>query len=110
MRFDVITIGSALEDITFYTSECRLINNKGDLLCKKMLAFEYGAKIGVDKINKSFGGGAANTAVSFSNLGLKTSIVSSIGNDERGDKIKKNFRILEILTKSKTNRILGSQF
>lgn len=92
MRFDVITIGSALEDITFYTSECRLINNKGDLLCKKMLAFEYGAKIGVDKINKSFGGGAANTAVSFSNLGLKTSIVSSIGNDERGDKIKKNFR------------------
>ncbi|MBL7058099.1 carbohydrate kinase family protein [Patescibacteria group bacterium] len=98
MKFDVITIGSSLLDIAFYTNECKLIKNNDDLLCQKMLAFEYGAKVKVDKIVNSFGGGAANAAVSFSRLGLKAGIITSIGDDERGDQIIKNFKEQQVGT------------
>ena len=49
MKYDIITIGGATEDITFYTSEGVLINNKKDLTNQKLLAFEYGAKVKIDK-------------------------------------------------------------
>ena len=32
MKYDFITVGGATEDITFYTSEGVLIDNKGDIL------------------------------------------------------------------------------
>ena len=99
MRYDVVTIGSSLEDVTFYTNECKLIKNKRDLLCKKMLAFEFGAKIGIEKIENSFGGGAANAAVSFSRLGMKTATICAIGKDQRGNKILKNFKGNNVETK-----------
>jgi len=47
-----------------------LIDNKQDILRQKLLAFEYGAKINSEKVVHGFGGGAANTAVSFASLGL----------------------------------------
>ncbi len=106
MHFNVITIGSSLEDITFYTSECTLLKNKKNLLCQKMLAFEYGAKIKVDQIFKTFGGGAANTAVSFASLGLKVGTITSVGNDDRGKNIIKNLKKynvhVNLIKKSKT--------
>ena len=57
MAYDMITIGGATEDITFYTAEGLLINNKKDLTKQKLLAFEYGAKIKIDKSFSGFGGG-----------------------------------------------------
>ncbi|KKT83646.1 MAG: Carbohydrate kinase PfkB, partial [candidate division WWE3 bacterium GW2011_GWC2_44_9] len=50
-----------------------------DLTKQKLLAFEYGAKIMADKIYYTFGGGGANSAVSFANLGLKTAMVAKVG-------------------------------
>jgi len=91
MKYDVITIGGATEDITFYTDEGILIDNKKDLTRQKLLAFEYGAKIKVDKSFSSFGGGAANAAVAFARLGFRPTCLCAIGNDERGGKILKNF-------------------
>jgi len=41
MKYDIITIGGATEDITFYTKEGVLIDNKKDVLRQKLLAFEY---------------------------------------------------------------------
>ncbi|MCX6799629.1 MAG: PfkB family carbohydrate kinase [Candidatus Falkowbacteria bacterium] len=99
MKYDVITIGSALEDITFFTSEGKLINNKKDLLRQKMLAFEHGAKIKVDKVFHSFGGGAANTAVVFANFGFKVATIVNLGKDAKGDKIIKNFKDQGVSTK-----------
>lgn len=92
MKYDAITIGGATEDITFYTSEGILINNKKDLIRQKLLAFEYGAKIKIDKSFSGFGGGAANAAVSLSNFGFKTACICSIGDDSRGDRILHNFQ------------------
>lgn len=86
MQYDVITIGGATEDIIFYTKEGILIDNKQNLTKQKLLAFEYGAKIKIDKTFFGFGGGGANTAVSFSRFGFKTAVLTAIGDDDRGDR------------------------
>ncbi|MBU0636685.1 MAG: PfkB family carbohydrate kinase [Patescibacteria group bacterium] len=91
MQYDVITIGGATEDIIFYTKEGILIDNKQNLTKQKLLAFEYGAKIKIDKTFFGFGGGGANTAVSFSRFGFKTAVLTAIGDDDRGQKIINNF-------------------
>ncbi len=91
VKYDMITIGGVTEDITFYTKEGVLIDNKKDLARQKLLAFEYGAKIKIDKSFSGFGGGAANAAVAFARLGFKSACLAAIGDDERGKKILKNF-------------------
>ncbi|MDD4271728.1 MAG: PfkB family carbohydrate kinase [Patescibacteria group bacterium] len=92
MKYDVITIGGATEDITFYTDEGVLINNKKDLTKQKLLAFEYGAKVKVDKSFSGFGGGAANAAVSLSGFGFKAACLCAIGEDSRGQRILSNLQ------------------
>ncbi len=91
-KYNVITIGGATEDITFYTREGILIENKDDLLRQKLLAFEYGAKIKIEKAHSTFGGGAANAAVCFSRLGLRVASMVAIGDDNRGERIINNFK------------------
>jgi len=90
MKYDLISIGGATEDITFYTTEGVLMDNKGDVLRQKLICFEYGAKIKVDRSHTTFGGGAANAAVSASRLGLRSAIIACVGLDSRGEAIKEN--------------------
>jgi len=92
MKFDFITIGGATEDMTFYTKEGVLIDNKKDILRQKLLAFEYGAKLQIDKGYSTFGGGAANAAVCLSLLGLKVAGLVAIGDDNRGVSIVDNLK------------------
>jgi len=92
MKYDFLTIGGATEDITFYTEEGVLIDNKKDLTKQNLLAFEYGAKIKVDRSFSGFGGGAANAAVCFARLGFKAACLAAIGDDERGRVILNNFK------------------
>jgi len=111
MKFDFLTIGGATEDITFYTKEGILINNKKDVLRQNLLAFEYGAKIKVDRAYSTFGGGAANTAVSFSKLGFRVATILSLGADDRGDRIIKNLQKNKVYTKFiKRTDLVGSSF
>jgi ribokinase len=98
MKYDVLTIGGVVEDISFHTNEGIIIDNKKDLLRQKLLAFEYGAKIKIDKVDMTFGGGAANAAVCFSRLGLKTACLASIGADERGKRLLNNFQKEKVAT------------
>ncbi|MFC1613491.1 carbohydrate kinase family protein [Patescibacteria group bacterium] len=93
MKFDIVTIGGAVQDITFYTSEGIILDNpKKDPECLKLLGFEYGAKIKIDEANFSFGGGSQNAAVSFSRLGFKTASCAAVGNDGTGANIIKNLK------------------
>lgn len=92
MKYDFITIGGATEDITFYTKEGIIIDNKEDVLRQKLLAFEYGAKLKIDKAYSTFGGGATNAAVCLARLGFKVASLVAVGNDDRGDSIIKNLR------------------
>jgi len=92
-KFDVITVGGAVKDITFYADEGKIFSTPENLTVQKMLAFEYGAKIDVKEAFLGFGGGAANTAIALSHLGFKVATVFRIGNDETGreliEKLKK---------------------
>lgn len=92
MKYDVISVGGATEDITFYTDEGVLIDNRQDPTKQELLAFEYGAKIKINRSHSSFGGGATNAAVSFSLLGFKAACLATVGEDERGKNIINNLK------------------
>lgn len=92
MPYSVISIGGATEDIVFYTAEGLNIENKKDLLRSQLLAFEAGAKIKIDRTFPGFGGGAANAAVNFAGLGLKTAVLVCLGKDDRAAKMQANFK------------------
>ncbi|MCK5510863.1 carbohydrate kinase family protein [Candidatus Parcubacteria bacterium] len=91
-KYDFITIGGATEDITFYTNEAIIIDNKNDILAQKLMAFEYGAKLKIDRSYSTFGGGASNAAVCLSKLGFKTAAIVALGGDNRGKDIILNFK------------------
>ena len=92
MNYDFLTIGGLTEDIVFFTDKGVLIDNSADILRQKLLAFEYGAKIGIKDFGYYFGGGASNTAVNLSKLGFKVAVIAKIGEDERGARILKNLK------------------
>jgi len=69
-----------------------LVKNKKDILRQQLLGFEFGAKIVGEKVFFTYGGGGANTAVNFSKLGLKTGIITSVGDDDVGRRIVKNLK------------------
>ncbi|MBI3031994.1 carbohydrate kinase family protein [Candidatus Woesearchaeota archaeon] len=82
--FDVITVGSAVIDI-FALTDVRVIHN--------YISFPLGTKMLIQQTSLSTGGGATNTAVALSRLGLKTGCISKIGCDYNGhflcDELKK---------------------
>lgn len=96
MKYDFITIGGATEDVLIFTDEGVLIDNKKDVLKQKLLAFEYGAKVKVNKTFRSFGGGASNAAVALSRLGFNTACLAAVGGDERGKNIINNLKIEKV--------------
>jgi len=95
--YNILTVGGATRDIMFYSGEGELVKT-GNITKQRLLAFEYGAKILADKLNFSFGGGAANAAATFSALGLKTAFVSRIGGDDAGDEVLHNLKKRNIST------------
>lgn len=89
---DVLCVGSATRDVLFYSDEVEIIKNpKKDPTRMELFTTELGAKLRSNDVHFEFGGGAANTAVNFRGLGLKTGIVSGIGADSDGEAI---FRML----------------
>ncbi len=92
---NLLTIGDSVIDthimIDNATLECDL-NQHNCQLC-----LNYAAKIPITDSFQSVGGNAANVAVSAAALGLKTSIISSIGKDANGN------MLLEMLKKNKVN-------
>lgn len=97
-QFDLITIGGAVRDITFYTDKGKLFSTPNNLTAQKMLGFEYGAKINVKEAYYNIGGGAANTAVSFARLKFKTAAVVRLGKDEDAHDIFCHFKNEKIAT------------
>ncbi|OGY43249.1 MAG: hypothetical protein A3J62_00705 [Candidatus Buchananbacteria bacterium RIFCSPHIGHO2_02_FULL_38_8] len=87
MKFDIITIGGAVRDITFYTNKGKIFATPEDLTSQKMIAFEYGTKINIAEVYCSLGGGASNTATSLARLGFRTAIIARVGKDQDGKEI-----------------------
>lgn len=86
-KFDAVTIGGAARDVILFTEEGRIIENKSEPSCARLACFESGAKIKIKKAHFGLGGGAANTAVVFSRLGLKAGVIAKIGRDKEAEKV-----------------------
>lgn len=89
-RLDIAAIGGATEDVFLTVDDYLVLDNPSDLTRQKLLAFEYGGKVGISSLNRHFGGGSANVAVACARLGLKAACIGIVGADERGEAIKKN--------------------
>ncbi len=93
--YDLITIGDSTLDIFVVideaTVQCDLQKDK----C--LLCLNYADKIPIKQTHYSMGGNAANVAVGCQKLGLKTAIVTELGDDINGLAVK------EELEKSKVN-------
>ena len=83
--YDVITIGSSLIDIFISSNDLESARD-GD---QQILT--YGDKLELSDFRICSGGGASNTAVSFSRLGLKVAVISETGRDEFADLVVKDF-------------------
>lgn len=75
--FDVISIGSATLDI---------------LVKVPFLTIPYGGKSEIDQLQISSGGGATNTAVGFSRLGLKAAVLARCGWDFGGKLVRQELK------------------
>ncbi len=86
-KVEVVTVGAALKDVTMASDQISVINNKKDLTRQKLMAMEYGAKIAVDQVALTYGGGALNVGVGLHNFGLKVAPMVCIGKDWNGQEI-----------------------
>lgn len=82
-KFDIISIGDCSVD-HFVVPSVYSVGKSGR---KKTLNLEYSAKIPAQEFKLFAGGNALNTAVSFGRLGLKTAIVTTIGDDAEAQMI-----------------------
>jgi len=91
-RYDIITVGSATEDVMIQANSARVISIEDLDGAQAYMAFEYGGKIHVDGIFITVGGGAINTALTFAKQGMRVAAVSKIGRDEAGDRVVARLR------------------
>jgi ribokinase len=105
--FDVVTIGSATQDIFIESDLGKIQELRDPYSSYSMLCFEYGAKIEIDQLAYDIGGGAVNTAVNFANLGFKTAPIIKLGYDLNAKAI---FQRLEEKTIDKSTVIQTKKF
>ncbi|MCX6736771.1 MAG: carbohydrate kinase family protein [Candidatus Parcubacteria bacterium] len=83
---DIISIGSATRDGFFEGVPFTEIKSKSFKLGKG-ICLPFGDKVIVPKITFSTGGGAVNTATTFSRQGLKTATIIRVANDISGKEL-----------------------
>lgn len=95
--FDIITFGSATRDGFFEGIDFVEIEDKR-FFVGKGICLPYGSKLNVKKVTFLTGGGALNTAVTFSRFGFKTAVVCRIGRDVSGEEILRQLKREKIYT------------
>ncbi len=84
--FDVISIGAATKDVFMISKDFKVIKSP-QFKSGMGECFAYGSKVEIGDIYFDTGGGATNSAYTFANFGLKTSVVSKVGHDIYGMEI-----------------------
>lgn len=94
--FDIITIGTVTRDVFLSSPLFKIIKDPQHL--KKIgfptgeaQCFAFGGKIEIGKPILATGGGASNTAITFSRNGLKTASLFKVGQDEAAEDILEKF-------------------
>lgn len=83
MKYDVISFGSAILDVSLKSPDIWIEKTKR-LKSGLAIAAPYGEKCEIESLVFSSGGGGTNTAVGFSRLGLKAAVVARCGWDFAG--------------------------
>lgn len=91
-KTEVLSVGGVTLDVMMYTDEYEIISNPKDITRQKLIAFEYGAKISAKNVHLTYGGGAANSSVNFSRLGLATRILCQVGEDSIARDVVRNMK------------------
>lgn len=97
MKYNIITFGSATQDIFIKSKEFSPALEK-NLLKNKEACFLFGSKIKVDDIFLSLGGGGTNSATTFVRQGFKTAYCGMVGEDVFGELAIKELENLKIDT------------
>lgn len=95
--YDVITIGSAIQDVYLFSKKFRLLRDSR-VVTGEMECFAFGTKIELDDILFEIGGGATNTAYTFARQGLKVACLTKVGADGAGEEAKKVLKQAKIST------------
>ena len=97
IMFDIITFGSATQDIIVKPKPVSLL--KYDKVpAQSQVCFPMGSKIDIDTIEFNSGGGGTNVAATFALQGFKTAFCGTIGTDISGKKIIDELKALKINT------------
>ncbi len=83
-----LSIGGATYDLFVRTGPGMIAEDSG----KKILALPLGAKVRVEQVIETCGGGASNTAVGLSRLGCTAHFCGILGSDQWGQRLLENFR------------------
>lgn len=89
--FDVITIGSATEDVFVECEDANIVSVSTKNKKAEFMSYPYGAKMEITEFSTQVGGGGINTACNFANLGFKTGAIFKIGDDIYSRGILKHF-------------------
>lgn len=112
MKYDVITIGSAAQDVYLFSKKFKVIKDK-KAITGESECFAFGTKIELDDILFEVGGGATNAANTFKRQGLKVACLSRIGHDGAGEEVRnylKQTGIGDLLLVDKKDRTAQSVF
>lgn len=94
---DVITVGSATVDAFVKTEFSELLHGKNKKDC---IAYPVGAKILIEELNLTTGGGGTNAAVALARLGHKVAFIGKMGEKEN------SIRVLSQLKEEKVDTSL----
>lgn len=113
--FDVVTIGTATRDVFLTSSLFKVLRDpehlkrigfpSGEAEC-----FAFGSKLEVQEPIFTVGGGAANTAVTFSREGFRTASFITLGNDERGNAITALLKEERVVPFAVINKKIGTAY
>jgi ribokinase len=85
--YDIITFGSATQDVFMSSRELQVVEDE-KFITKKGLCVPLGSKMFMENIFFAMGGCGTNAAVTFARQGLKTTYLGLIGQDPAGQSVK----------------------
>ena len=96
--FDIITFGSATQDIIVKPRNITLLKYDKNFPSGKEICFPVGSKIDVEDVCFYSGGGGTNTAATFSFQGFKIAFCGTVGKDIAGQEIINELKKIKIDT------------
>jgi len=111
--FDVITIGSALQDFFGEIAGGQLVKQPGVVSVPALLGFGLDDKIPMENLRIRFGGAGVNTSMVLARLGFSAVPLIQVGNDSSGKSLVRylvNSRLDTSLVKLATGKQTGLSF